>query len=183
MTGLEIIRAPGTTAEQIADIIAEHCPPITPENCDKLSCRGCWLTWLTTSEAGQKAGTSAEPTPPADEVACELIRAETALSRTIQIIQGATEGEEQKKLLSDMSTFGRLLEKEQNTPTGTDQKKIEHLAKGLIAESIHFVATPMEPNMVTADFIDIVRRKLAARLIFERRFGGYYIKFVELFPL
>ena len=27
MTGLEIIRAPGTTAEQIADIIAEHCPP------------------------------------------------------------------------------------------------------------------------------------------------------------
>ncbi|USF26969.1 hypothetical protein N510_001903 [Firmicutes bacterium ASF500] len=39
MTGLEIIRAPGTTAEQIADIIAEHCPPVTPEHCDKLSCR------------------------------------------------------------------------------------------------------------------------------------------------
>lgn len=25
MTGLEIIRAPGTTAEQIADIVSEHC--------------------------------------------------------------------------------------------------------------------------------------------------------------
>lgn len=50
MTGLEIIRAPGTTAEQIADIIAEHCPPITPENCDKLSCRGCWLAWLESKE-------------------------------------------------------------------------------------------------------------------------------------
>lgn len=41
MTGLEIIRAPGTTAEQIVDIIAEHCPPVTPEHCDKLSCREC----------------------------------------------------------------------------------------------------------------------------------------------
>ena len=45
MTGLEIIRAPGTTAEQIADIIAEHCPPVTPEHCDKLSCRECWHGW------------------------------------------------------------------------------------------------------------------------------------------
>ena len=39
MTGLEIIRAPGTTVEQIADIVAEHCPPVTPEHCDKLSRR------------------------------------------------------------------------------------------------------------------------------------------------
>lgn len=51
MTGLEIIRAPGTTAEQIADIIAEHCPPVTPEHCDKLSCRECWLAWLATGES------------------------------------------------------------------------------------------------------------------------------------
>lgn len=50
MTGLEIIRAPGTTAEQIADIIAEHCPPITPEHCDKLSCRECWLAWIEESK-------------------------------------------------------------------------------------------------------------------------------------
>ena len=48
MTGLEIIRAPGTTVEQIADIVAEHCPPVTPEHCDKLSCRECWLAWLAT---------------------------------------------------------------------------------------------------------------------------------------
>lgn len=50
MTGLEIIRAPGTTAEQIADIIAEHCPPIAPKNCDHISCRECWLAWLATGE-------------------------------------------------------------------------------------------------------------------------------------
>ena len=50
MTGLEIIRAPGATAEQIADIIAEHCSPVAPEHCDKLSCRECWLAWLTTGE-------------------------------------------------------------------------------------------------------------------------------------
>ena len=56
MTGMEIIRAPGTTAEQIADIIAEHCPPVTPEHCDKLSCRECWLAWLTTGEPRRKRG-------------------------------------------------------------------------------------------------------------------------------
>ena len=183
MTGLEIIRAPGTTVEQIADIIAEHCPPVTPEHCDKLSCRECWLAWLATGESEPKTGASAEPAPLAGEVAQELTQAEMALERTVQIIQGATEGEEQRKLLSDMSTFGRLLEKERNTPTATDRAKIAYLAEGLITESVHFVATPMEPNMVTAEFIDTVRRKLAARLIFERRFGGYYIKFVELFSL
>ena len=56
MTGMEIIRAPGTTAEQIANIIAEHCPPVTPEHCDKLSCRECWLAWLATGEPRRKMG-------------------------------------------------------------------------------------------------------------------------------
>ena len=67
MTGLEIIRAPGTTAEQIADIIAEHCPPITPEHCDKLSCRACWLAWLTTGEPPKEKGPSDERTAPEEE--------------------------------------------------------------------------------------------------------------------
>lgn len=183
MTGLEIIRAPGTTAGEIADIIAEHCPPITPEHCDKLACRDCWLAWLTTGEPGQNAGTPDEPTPLVDEAAYELSRAEAALESVVQIIQSAMEGKEQQKLLSDLSTFGRLLEKERNTPTATDLAKVEYIARGLVAGSIHLVATPMEPNMVTAEFIDTIRRRMAARLIFERRFGGYYPKFTELFPL
>lgn len=64
MTGLEIIRAPGTTAEQIADIITEHCPPITPEHCDKLSCRECWLAWLSTGEPPKEKGPSSKRTTP-----------------------------------------------------------------------------------------------------------------------
>ena len=67
MTGLEIIRAPGTTVEQIADIIAEHCPPVTPEHCDKLSCRECWLAWLTTGEPPKEKGPSDERTTPDEE--------------------------------------------------------------------------------------------------------------------
>ena len=67
MTGLEIIRAPGTTAEQIADIIAEHCPPVTPEHCDKLSCRECWLAWLTTGEHPKEKGPSDKQTAPDEE--------------------------------------------------------------------------------------------------------------------
>lgn len=67
MTGLEIIRAPGTTAEQIVDIIAEHCPPVTPEHCDKLSCRECWLAWLATGEPPKEKGPSDKQTTPDEE--------------------------------------------------------------------------------------------------------------------
>lgn len=67
MTGLEIIRDPHTTAEQIADIIVEHCPPIIPEHCDKLSCRNCWLAWLTTGEPPKEEGPSDERTTPDEE--------------------------------------------------------------------------------------------------------------------
>lgn len=41
MTGLEILKAPETTAEQVVDIIVEHCPPMVPDRCDGVSCRAC----------------------------------------------------------------------------------------------------------------------------------------------
>ena len=66
MTGLEIIKAPGTTAEQIADIIAEHCPPVAPEKCDHISCRECWLAWLTTGSPPQKTESPEQPVAPLD---------------------------------------------------------------------------------------------------------------------
>lgn len=66
MTGLELLKAPGTTAEEIADIIAEHCPPITPEHCDKLSCRDCWMAWLVTGEPPKKVDTYKQPVAPLD---------------------------------------------------------------------------------------------------------------------
>lgn len=59
MTGLELLKAPGTTAEEIADTIAEHCPPVVPTECDRLSCRECWLAWLVTGEPPQEAETRA----------------------------------------------------------------------------------------------------------------------------
>ena len=67
MTGLEIIKAPDTTVEQIADIIAEHCPPVAPKHCDKLSCRKCWLAWLTTGEPPKEKRPSDEQTAPDEE--------------------------------------------------------------------------------------------------------------------
>lgn len=67
MTGLEFLRAPNTTAEQIADIVAEHCPPVTPEHCDKLSCRECWLAWLATGEPPKEKGPSDKQTAPDEE--------------------------------------------------------------------------------------------------------------------
>lgn len=67
MTGLEIIRAPGTTAEQIADIVSKPCPPEVPVSCDDVSCRDCWLAWLT------GAGLPEKTEPPTEQAApsCE----------------------------------------------------------------------------------------------------------------
>jgi hypothetical protein len=66
MTGIEIIKAPSSTAGEIADIIAEHCPPAIPTTCDRLSCRECWLAWLVTGEAAKETGPSDERTAPGD---------------------------------------------------------------------------------------------------------------------
>ena len=67
MTGLELLKAPGTTAEEVVDIIAEHCPPVVPTKCDRLSCRECWLTWLTTGEPPKAEGPSDKQTAPGEE--------------------------------------------------------------------------------------------------------------------
>ncbi len=67
MTGLEIIKAPGMTAGEIADIISRPCPPVIPGECDQLSCRECWLAWLTTGEAPKKKGPPDERTAPDEE--------------------------------------------------------------------------------------------------------------------
>lgn len=47
MTGLELLKAPEATAGEIADIISAPCPPVIPAHCDGVSCRACWLAWLT----------------------------------------------------------------------------------------------------------------------------------------
>ena len=47
MTGLELLKAPDATAGEIADIISAPCPPTIPARCDGVSCRACWLAWLT----------------------------------------------------------------------------------------------------------------------------------------
>lgn len=67
MTGLELIKAPTTTAGEIADIISEHCPPVVPTDCDHLSCRECWLAWLVNGEPPKEKGPSDEQTAPGEE--------------------------------------------------------------------------------------------------------------------
>ncbi len=74
MTGLEIIKAPGTSAGEIADIVSNPCPPVSPEVCDKFSCRECWLAWLTTGEPPKEKGASDKQTPPDEEAMCLATR-------------------------------------------------------------------------------------------------------------
>ena len=63
MTGLELLKAPEATAGEIADIISAPCPPTIPAHCDGVSCRECWLTWLT-GELIKEKGPSDEQTAP-----------------------------------------------------------------------------------------------------------------------
>lgn len=67
MTGLELLKAPDTTAGEIADIISEHCPPVCPAECDRLACRECWFSWLTTGEPPKAKGPSGKQTAPDEE--------------------------------------------------------------------------------------------------------------------
>lgn len=67
MTGLEFLRASATTPEEIADIIAEQCPPAVPTECDRFSCRMCWISWLTTNETPKEKGPSDKQTAPDEE--------------------------------------------------------------------------------------------------------------------
>lgn len=62
MTGIETLKAMHTTAEQIADIISSHCPPVIPAYCDRIACRGCWLSWLTQEQ------------PAKEQMVCHIIR-------------------------------------------------------------------------------------------------------------
>lgn len=67
MTGLELFKAPGTTAVEIADIVSNPCPPVVPEVCDKFSCRECWQAWLETGKPPKEKGSSDKQTTPDEE--------------------------------------------------------------------------------------------------------------------
>ncbi len=51
-TGLEILKAPGTTAGEIAAILGKSHPPFEKGEvqCDLVTCEECWLAWLTTGK-------------------------------------------------------------------------------------------------------------------------------------
>lgn len=113
----------------------------------------------------------------------ELSVAEAGLQRIATLIQTSAEKSEQDNLFYALSTFGRLLEKEKYTPTETNAERLRELVQGLYADYVHATATPLEDNLVEVEFYHTIRRKLAGRFVFEKRFGSYYIKFVELLPL
>lgn len=64
MTGLELLKAPSTTAGEIADIISKSCPPELPVSCDDISCRDCWLAWLTGAGLPEKTEPPSEQATP-----------------------------------------------------------------------------------------------------------------------
>lgn len=104
MTGLEIIKAPGTTAGEIADIISRPCPPVIPGECDRLSCRECWLAWLTTGEAPKRKGPPEEQAAPDEEGLhknlVEFLRQRKRVEQKMEQIMGPSVFATHNRLLS-----------------------------------------------------------------------------------
>jgi hypothetical protein len=50
MTGLEFLMAAGRTPEEMADVLSDSCPPLSTVECDHVSCRDCWLSWLVSGK-------------------------------------------------------------------------------------------------------------------------------------
>lgn len=67
MTGIELIKSLGSAAGELADIISNQCPPSGMVECDRYSCRECWLAWLVTGEPPKEKGPSNERTTPSEE--------------------------------------------------------------------------------------------------------------------
>ena len=62
--GLEILKAPDSTAGEIARILGNGHPPFAAGSavpCDYVTCEACWLAWLTT---GKPPAATAEPVRP-----------------------------------------------------------------------------------------------------------------------
>lgn len=89
MTGLEFLKAPDTTAGEIADIISQPCPPIVPAHCDNISCRDCWLAWLTTGKPAHE-----ENEPEAENADIELDRLRKFLREVDAYVQESQSGKE-----------------------------------------------------------------------------------------
>lgn len=182
MTGIELIKTTATTPGEIADIISEHCPPTIHDSCDRVSCRECWLAWMTGAECEEKPEASAEPTPQADKTQSdELDNAEKSLQDLFRRTRSTdAPDEEQARLVSSLSTFGRLLEKEQRAPNAADVHTLTQIATGLYDGSVIVRAEPKADGRSCVCIIDAVRRVIIGHAVIKRMGSTYYIESVEL---
>lgn len=110
----------------------------------------------------------------------ELARAQAALERTIILVQKHAEGDERRELLSNLSTFGRLLDREITRPDGTQAQTLARLACGVLDGSVHLFPRSEEGGRVRVDLLDTIRREVAAQLTFREMGGSYFIETTEV---
>lgn len=106
MTGLELLKAPEATAGEIADIISAPCPPTIPAHCDGVSCRECWLTWLTGEPIKEKEPpdkrTAPDDAPAYYHPPVKAIREAAQSVRTYDLILKLLENETKREALKRM---------------------------------------------------------------------------------
>lgn len=110
----------------------------------------------------------------------ELKRAQAALERIIILVQEHAGEDERRKLISDLGTFGRLLERETARPDGTQAQTLARLACGILDGSVHLFPRPEEGGRIWVALLDTIRREEAAQLTFREMGGSYFIETVEV---
>lgn len=90
MTGLKLLKTPSTTAGEIADIVSKPCPPEVPVSCDDISCRDCWLAWLTGSGLPEKTEPPTEQAAPSCE-GCPLQGRKREIIQLGELLKGVSD--------------------------------------------------------------------------------------------
>lgn len=195
MTGLEILRNPEATAEEITGIVSAQCPPIAPAECDRVSCRECWLAWLATGEPSSK-----EETPPLTQVEkkCqEPPEYRTArcipdnylttnpvdiYMQTDRLLEGLIYQCEQESGIEPAAERARqrlivylmkLNRREEQLTMSPHRGELMELARLMETEYIEFRIKSFDKDLVTIVVFDVVRHQYVAELAFRKIFNSY----------
>ncbi len=112
-----------------------------------------------------------------------LDEAERALEHLSRMAYGhSITGYERDILMSGLSTFGRLLEKERYAPDPTCTAALIQLATGLYDGSLNARLGTVDRGRIEVDIIDTIRRTEAGHVSIGQMGGTYYIRGMDLIP-
>jgi len=194
MTGLEVLTNSEATAEQIAGIISAQCPPVAPTECDRVSCRECWLAWLATGEMPQQKEPPEYRTAkcvPDSYLTANAVDIYRQADRLLEdlIYQSIHEDEcgtqpaaerERQRLITYLMKLNR---REEELTQSLHRVELMELARLMETEYIEFRIGSIDSkkDLVTIFVFDLVQHQYVAELEFRKIFNSYGLAHYRIF--